>query len=93
MEQMKVAASKALDAFAREPDPQLSENAIRVLEKRYLRKDEHGTPLETPKEMFTRVRSEEHTSELQSRLQLVCRPLLEKTKTVEIQHYGQPHVG
>ena len=55
MEQMKVAASKALDAFAREPDPQLSENAIRVLEKRYLRKDEHGTPLETPKEMFTRV--------------------------------------
>src|SRR2546422_6447987 len=28
-----------------------------------------------------RVRSEEHTSELQSRLHLVCRPLLEKKKT------------
>src|SRR2546429_5374100 len=29
----------------------------------------------------SRVRSEEHTSELQSRLHLVCRLLLEKTKT------------
>src|SRR5687768_18289952 len=28
-----------------------------------------------------RVRSEEHTSELQSRLHLVCRPLLEKKNT------------
>src|SRR2546422_7812192 len=31
-------------------------------------------------------RSEEHTSELQSRLHLVCRLLLEKKKTVENQH-------
>src|SRR2546429_1663115 len=31
-------------------------------------------------------RSEEHTSELQSRLHLVCRPLLEKTTT----HVGSP---
>src|SRR5687768_18264310 len=30
--------------------------------------------------MFERVRSEEHTSELQSRLHLVCRLLLEKKK-------------
>src|SRR2546429_6870894 len=30
----------------------------------------------------TRVRSEEHTSELQSRLHLVCRLLLEKKKTM-----------
>src|SRR3989449_6802005 len=30
--------------------------------------------------MTTRVRSEEHTSELQSRLHLVCRLLLEKKK-------------
>src|SRR5207249_11470065 len=28
-----------------------------------------------------RVRSEEHTSELQSRFELVCRPLLEKKKS------------
>src|SRR5687768_17653673 len=31
---------------------------------------------------FVRRRSEEHTSELQSRLHLVCRLLLEKKKTV-----------
>src|SRR5687768_18318268 len=32
------------------------------------------------KGMRTRIRSEEHTSELQSRLHLVCRLLLEKKK-------------
>src|SRR2546429_5991695 len=31
-------------------------------------------------------RSEEHTSELQSRLHLVCRLLLEKKKKLKIQH-------
>src|SRR2546429_3332366 len=34
----------------------------------------------TPSAVLTRVRSEEHTSELQSRLHLVCRLLLEKKK-------------
>src|SRR3712207_8194989 len=33
------------------------------------------------------VRSEEHTSELQSRQYLVCRLLLEKKKTIFIIHY------
>jgi ribonucleoside-diphosphate reductase alpha chain len=33
----------------------LSENAIQVLERRYLRKDEHGKLIETPQEMFQRV--------------------------------------
>jgi len=33
----------------------LSENAIRVLEKRYLRKDAQGKPVETPSDMFRRV--------------------------------------
>jgi ribonucleoside-diphosphate reductase alpha chain len=33
----------------------LSENARRVLEARYLRRDEHGTIRETPEELFARV--------------------------------------
>ena len=33
----------------------LSENALRVLRARYLKKDEHGTLVETPRELFTRV--------------------------------------
>ncbi|MFA5039097.1 MAG: vitamin B12-dependent ribonucleotide reductase [Candidatus Omnitrophota bacterium] len=33
----------------------LSENSLRVLEKRYLKKDENGKVVETPQEMFTRV--------------------------------------
>src|SRR2546422_4102666 len=36
-------------------------------------------------------RSEEHTSELQSRLHLVCRLLLEKKKIHNIQHRNIPH--
>lgn len=33
----------------------LSENALRVLERRYLKKDEHGQPIEKPEDMFRRV--------------------------------------
>jgi len=35
--------------------PKLSENALRVLQKRYLSKDEAGKVIETPEEMFRRV--------------------------------------
>src|SRR2546429_5985152 len=38
--------------------------------------------LENPPAPKAAVRSEEHTSELQSRLHLVCRLLLEKKKTI-----------
>ena len=38
-----------------EKEPQLNPNAITVLKKRYLKKDESGKVIETPKEMFKRV--------------------------------------
>jgi ribonucleoside-diphosphate reductase alpha chain len=38
-----------------EPEPRLSPNALAVLEKRYLRKDETGKVIETPGQMFWRV--------------------------------------
>lgn len=34
---------------------ELSENAIKVLEKRYLKRDKNGNPQETPEDMFKRV--------------------------------------
>ncbi len=37
------------------PDPDLSENAITVLERRYLVKDEELRPIETPRELYWRV--------------------------------------
>src|SRR5438128_8403753 len=55
MEEIKIADSKAIEVVAREPDPKLSENASRVLAKRYLKKDDKGHVIETPKELFARV--------------------------------------
>ena len=39
------------------PAANLSENAKIVLAKRYLKKDEHGGPVEAPETMFWRVAS------------------------------------
>ena len=36
-------------------EPQISENATTVLERRYLKKDEEGNVIETPRGMFERV--------------------------------------
>ena len=43
----------------------LTENAIAVLEKRYLMRDENGTPLETPDALFRRVSSAIASGDLQ----------------------------
>src|SRR2546422_8117731 len=45
-----------------------------------------STTLHDPTARFSRARSEEHTSELQSRLHLVCRLLLEKKKKKQTHH-------
>jgi ribonucleoside-diphosphate reductase alpha chain len=37
------------------PEPVLSENAMTVLRRRYLRKNENGDPVESPRDMFWRV--------------------------------------
>jgi ribonucleoside-diphosphate reductase alpha chain len=55
MEEVKVVDTRALEVVAREPDPKLSENALRVLRKRYLKKDDTGQVIETPRELFARV--------------------------------------
>ncbi len=54
MEQMKV-VTKGIEVLAREPDPKLTENALRVLEKRYLKRDDKNRLMETPRELFMRV--------------------------------------
>src|SRR3712207_7709916 len=51
-----------------------------------------GATPATPWPLFATARSEEHTSELQSRQYLVCRLLLEKKKTNNfISHYSYPY--
>src|SRR5947209_9387779 len=55
MEQVKIADSKFIEIVADEPDPKLMDNALRVLQKRYLKKNDKGKVIETPKELFARV--------------------------------------
>ncbi len=38
-----------------QPEPQITANAKVVLERRYLRKDDNGKPVETPRQLFERV--------------------------------------
>src|SRR5690554_7460305 len=51
---------------------------IQKTERIILRYDEHGNDVQTIFASWNTIRSEEHTSELQSRPHLVCRLLLEK---------------
>jgi ribonucleoside-diphosphate reductase alpha chain len=55
MEEVKVADSRAIEIVAGQPEPKLTDNALRVLQKRYLKKDDKGRVIETPKELFARV--------------------------------------
>src|SRR3989442_10920025 len=52
----------------------------------------HQPPHPHRSQVVTRRRSEEHTSELQSRPHLVCRLLLEKKKTFDLSTPGQTNV-
>src|SRR5256886_14060443 len=55
MEQVKIADSKFIEIVADEPNRKLTDSAVRVLQKRYLKKDDKGRVIETPKELFARV--------------------------------------
>src|SRR2546429_6663682 len=50
--------------------------------------EDHSAEKSRRSENRCNTRSEEHTSELQSRLHLVCRLLLEKNKSSYIPHVG-----
>ena len=41
--------------YSRTIDETLSPNSVKVLQKRYLRKDDDGNPIERPSDMFVRV--------------------------------------
>jgi ribonucleoside-diphosphate reductase alpha chain len=58
---------------AAEHEVELTENALRVLRARYLKKDEEGRCLETPAEMFRRVASAVADAELRYEHDLTCR--------------------
>ena len=57
------AAPRKLPGIKAEP-ARLSENAMKVLEKRYLKKDDEGRVIETPQEMFRRVAQNIASAEL-----------------------------
>src|SRR2546429_7396467 len=76
--------------------PQARRSRNRSVQHTRLPSDTFLTPHESPPDGFTSiiighasraVRSEEHTSELQSRLHLVCRLLLEKKKKQDVKNY------
>src|SRR5260370_23201604 len=72
----------------RSPEPlvrAIGDDALPELRHRILDVHDHGV-LEEVLHALLAARSEEHTSELQSHLNLVCRLLLEKKKTLAANH-------
>lgn len=76
-----MAEATGATGYSRAIDDILSPNAIKVLQKRYLLKDESGNPLENPSDMFVRVaeniysRQHERTCPTGSRADCPIRPL------------------
>src|SRR5690606_41129462 len=69
----------AAKVWARASDWILADLARRFLERRLFKPVYKVHPTSIPRERLSEAaRSEEHTSELQSRENLVCRPVLEK---------------
>src|SRR5699024_12220037 len=80
---------RSSDLRSRSKLPGYFSDALKVCRKRQ-RKVEilcEGESVPVPVQALDNVRSEEHTSELQSRFDLVCRLLLEKKKNISIQIY------
>ena len=51
----QIVSNPSMDAIDPEPEVRLSENATRVLEARYLKKEESGEVIEAPADLFRRV--------------------------------------
>src|SRR3989442_10435035 len=66
--------------------------ALGEVARRQLRVARQPVHLRLVHEQVERVRSEEHTSELQSRPHLVCRLLLEKKKNKQRKHIQSNHI-
>src|SRR5687768_14731007 len=73
-------AYPVLTRLAADPHPHVRINAVRSLATYNLRARDAVMAATRDTDTNVRIRSEEHTSELQSRLHLVCRLLLEKKK-------------
>src|SRR5260370_6393700 len=66
------ASARGCDGGSSRPSPEAADEI-----------DEYSTSHFRPRGYVGKLRSEEHTSELQSHLNLVCRLLLEKKKNIE----------
>src|SRR5260370_31091280 len=92
MDAITVGTPRFRAASTREQNPQTLPGSHRkdsdVSHARRARRKGTGWP--SASSIHAQIQSEEHTSELQSHLNLVCRLLLEKKKTTS-SPYDQPH--
>src|SRR5687768_17913014 len=74
------------DRKAPRPDPERAASTQSARQARNPRRRANAHDAAGPRRLRREGRSEEHTSELQSRLHLVCRLLLEKKKKIKKTH-------